>query len=221
MQQALRQLEARFDGLLFYDNSTLHQVQLRAYSTDASVYQEQPRAVAIPASVAALRELILFAREQGTTLLPRAAGTSLAGQVVGNGIVVDVSKYFTRILEVNTREKWARVQQGVIRDELNHHLKPLGLMYGPETSTANRAMLGGMLGNNSCGLHSIVWGAARDHVLEVTALLSDGSEAVFRAGELPPTESPLSLKDRIYSGLYTLLQDPRNRELIRSRFPDP
>ena len=221
MQQALRQLEARFDGLLFYDNSTLHQVQLRAYSTDASVYQEQPRAVAIPASVAALRELILFAREQGTTLLPRAAGTSLAGQVVGNGIVVDVSKYFTRILEVNTREKWARVQPGVIRDELNHHLKPLGLMYGPETSTANRAMLGGMLGNNSCGLHSIVWGAARDHVLEVTALLSDGSEAVFRAGELPPTESPLSLKDRIYSGLYTLLQDPRNRELIRSRFPDP
>ena len=92
-----------------------------------------------------------------TSLIPRTAGTSLAGQVVGNGIVVDVSKYFTQILELNKEENWVRVQPGVIRDELNMFLKPHGLFFGPETSTANRAMIGGMVGNNSCGSNSVVY----------------------------------------------------------------
>src|SRR5690606_31878272 len=125
------------------------------YAADASADGETPLAVAVPRSVPAGKRLIEFAIAHNTSLIPRTAGTSLAGQVVGNGIIVDVSKYFTKILELNTAEKWVRVQPGVIRDELNMFLKPHGLMFGPETSTANRAMIGGMVGNNSCGSNSV------------------------------------------------------------------
>jgi len=131
---------------------------------------------------------------------------------------VDISRYFTRILEVNKEEKWVRVQPGVIRDDLNHHLRSYGLMYGPETSTASRAMIGGMLGNNSCGLHSIVWGSAREHVLEVKAILSDGNEALFR--EEPMAWHEEGLKQSIYKKLDRLLSDPVNQHLIRENFPD-
>ena len=139
MENQLAQLENDFDGLLFFNGTAIHQAQLLAYSTDASVYQEKPLAVAIPATIADIQKLIRFANQQKVTLIPRAAGTSLAGQVVGNGIVVDISKYFTRIIEVNAKDKWVRVQPGVIRDDLNHYLKSFGLMFGPETSTASRA----------------------------------------------------------------------------------
>ncbi len=219
MENQLAQLENDFDGLLFFNGTAIHQAQLLAYSTDASVYQEKPLAVAIPASINDIQKLIRFANQQKMTLIPRAAGTSLAGQVVGNGIVVDISKYFTRIIEVNAKEKWVRVQPGVIRDELNHYLRSFGLMFGPETSTASRAMIGGMLGNNSCGLHSIVWGSVRDHVREVTALLSDGSEVVFGAEDLFPKQETSSLKEKIYSDLYRLLSDRYHQDLIRNNFP--
>ncbi len=172
-------LSTNFEGDLFFDDSTQHQAIRTIYSTDASVYQEKPIAVAIPKTVEDIKKLINLATEMGQTLIPRAAGTSLAGQVVGSGIVVDISKHFNQILEINVEERWVRVQPGVIRDDLNVFLKPHGLMFGPETSTANRAMIGGMIGNNSCGLHSIIWGSVRDHLLEVKALLSDGSEAKF------------------------------------------
>lgn len=219
MQEQLAQLDKSFEGLLFFDDSPIHQAQLMAYSTDASVYQEKPLAVAIPANTSDIIKLIQFATQNKTTLIPRAAGTSLAGQVVGNGVVVDISKYFTRVLEVNKEEKWVRVQPGVIRDVLNHYLKSYGLMFGPETSTANRAMIGGMLGNNSCGLHSIVWGSARDHVLEVTALLSDGSEVIFKKEDIRYNKEDLSFKGKIYSALDMLLSEKHNQELIRSNFP--
>ncbi|MBK8139868.1 MAG: FAD-binding protein [Chitinophagaceae bacterium] len=219
MENQLAQLENDFDGLLFFNGTAIHQAQLLAYSTDASVYQEKPLAVAIPATIADIQKLIRFANQQKVTLIPRAAGTSLAGQVVGNGIVVDISKYFTRIIEVNAKEKWVRVQPGVIRDELNHYLRSFGLMFGPETSTASRAMIGGMLGNNSCGLHSIVWGSVRDHVREVKALLSDGSEVVFGTEDILPKQETSSLKEKIYSDLYRLLSDRVNQDLIRNNFP--
>lgn len=217
MQEQLARLAQSIDGLLFYDNSAIHQAQLIAYSTDASVYQERPLAVAIPVTVNDIRQLVRFASEHRITLIPRAAGTSLAGQVVGNGIVVDISRYFTKVLEVNKEEKWVRVQPGVIRDDLNHYLKPFGLMYGPETSTASRAMIGGMLGNNSCGLHSIVWGSARDHVLEVKAILSDGSEVQF--GEEALTGHDAGLKQAIYDQLCQLLGNEHHQHLIRKNFP--
>ncbi|MDE3234786.1 MAG: FAD-binding protein [Bacteroidota bacterium] len=219
MQAQLKQLEQSLEGLFFFDNTTIHQAQLIAYSTDASVYQEKPLAVAIPVNTTDIQKLIRFAAEHHISLIPRAAGTSLAGQVVGNGIVVDISKYFTHILEVNTKEKWVRVQPGVIRDDLNHYLKQYGLMFGPETSTASRAMIGGMLGNNSCGLHSIVWGSVRDHVLEVTALLSDGSEVVFKEETLYVAKQPASLKEKIYQQLFQLMNDEHNKKLIQNNFP--
>ncbi|MBX2925115.1 MAG: FAD-binding protein [Chitinophagaceae bacterium] len=217
MNSALDRLSASLKGTLYYNESVEHSVQLMAYSTDASVYQEKPLAVAIPLHADDIKTLINFANEQHVTLIPRAAGTSLAGQVVGNGIVVDISKFFNRVLEVNTAEKWVRVQPGVIRDDLNKHLRAYGLMFGPETSTSSRAMIGGMVGNNSCGLHSIVWGDTRSNLLEVHGLLSDGSEAVFKEQSFPAEAS--GLLQQVNDGLYELLNDPQNQLLIRKKFP--
>lgn len=211
-------LKAGFEGELFYKDSSADNAQLLIYSTDASVYREKPLAVAIPASIADIRRLIHFATQNGLTLIPRAAGTSLAGQVVGSGIITDISKHFNQVVEVNKEEKWVRVQPGVIRDDLNHYLRPYGLMFGPETSTSSRAMIGGMLGNNSCGLHSIVWGSVRDYVLEIKGLLSDGSEATFREEELLPNDDA-GLKRNIYQSLFSLLDDEKNKALIREKFP--
>ncbi len=179
MKEKLRQLAAQLEGVL-YDDVTMRTL----YATDASAYREMPLAVAIPKSKADIAKLIAFARNEKTSLIPRTAGTSLAGQVVGNGIIVDVSKHFTQILELNKEEHWVRVQPGVIRDELNMFLKPHGLFFGPETSTANRAMMGGMVGNNSCGSNSVVYRSTREHLLEVNAFLSDGTETVFKAVSL-------------------------------------
>ncbi|MBC7887359.1 MAG: FAD-binding protein [Ferruginibacter sp.] len=211
-------LAKNIDGSLYYDQSIEHQTQLLAYSTDASVYQEKPLAVALPQNVKDIQQLVEFARRQQVTLIPRAAGTSLAGQVVGDGIVVDISRHFNKILEVNAKEKWVKVQPGVIRDDLNNHLRTYGLMFGPETSTANRAMIGGMVGNNSCGLHSIVWGAVREHLLELTVVLSDGSETIFK-NEPVDADNYTGLKKEIYSGLFHLLSDESNLQLIKRHFP--
>ena len=175
MEEELKELSKKLEGQLYMDDT-----MRMLYATDASAYQEKPLAVVIPANNDDIRKLISFAKTNHTSLIPRAAGTSLAGQVVGNGIVVDVSKNFTKIIELNKEEHWVRVQPGVIRDELNMYLKPYGLYFGPETSTANRAMMGGMVGNNSCGSNSIVYRSTREHLLEVKAFLSDGSEAVFK-----------------------------------------
>ena len=190
-----------FSGELYYNNSTLHKAVKAVYATDASVYQELPFAVAMPRNTEDIKQLILFAHTHKLALIPRAAGTSLAGQVVGNGLVVDISKFLTQILEVNQQEKWVRVQPGVIRDDLNAFLKPYGLMFGPETSTSSRAMIGGMIGNNSCGLHSMIWGATRNNLHEVTALLSDASEVVFTdldANQLQNKRSGKNLESKIY-----------------------
>ena len=176
MNPRLKQLATELDGEL-YDDVTMRTL----YATDASAYREMPLAVAIPKSINDIKKLIAFARAEKTSLIPRTAGTSLAGQVVGNGIIVDVSKNFTQILELNKEENWVRVQPGVIRDELNMFLKPHGLFFGPETSTANRAMIGGMVGNNSCGSNSIIYRSTREHLLEVKTILSDGSDATFNA----------------------------------------
>ena len=192
------------------------------YATDASAYRELPLAVALPKSVADIKKLIAFAHAQHTSLIPRTAGTSLAGQVVGKGIVVDVSKYFTQILELNNEEGWVRVQPGVIRDELNLFLAPHGLFFGPETSTANRAMIGGMVGNNSCGSNSIVYRSTREHLLEVKALLSDGSEAEFKTMAIDAFHAKCegdSLEANIYKTVRSLLSNYDNAEEIRREFP--
>ena len=217
MNNSLQQLAADLEGELYFDKT------MRVlYATDASAYREMPLAVAIPRSVNDIKKLIAFAHAQKTSLIPRTAGTSLAGQVVGNGIVVDVSKNLNQILELNTAENWVRVQPGVIRDELNMFLKPHGLFFGPETSTANRAMIGGMVGNNSCGSNSVVYRSTREHLLEVKALLSDGSETTFSTiniDEFHARCEGTSLEANIYKTVRSLLSDYNNQVEIRKEFP--
>ncbi|MFA6859685.1 MAG: FAD-linked oxidase C-terminal domain-containing protein, partial [Bacteroidales bacterium] len=166
----------RIEGEVFTDS--LHR---SIYATDASAYRELPRAVVCPKGKNDIKKIVRYAYDAGESIIPRAAGTSLAGQVVGNGIVVDVSRHLNRIIKINREEHWALVEPGVVLDELNIACKPYGLFFGPETSTSNRCCVGGMVGNNSCGSHSLVYGSTRDHLLEAEVVLSDGSEAVFKA----------------------------------------
>lgn len=211
----LSSLAEQIEGDLFFDNTIR-----TLYATDASAYREMPLAVAIPKTHNDIKQLINFAKKHKTSLIPRTAGTSLAGQVVGSGIVVDTSKNFTKIIEINAQERYVRVEPGVVRDELNMALKPFGLYFGPETSTANRAMIGGMVGNNSCGSNSVVYGSTREHLLEVKAILSDGSEATF--GNVAPdrfSNQATTLENRIYSKTFEILSDPANQQEIRKEFP--
>ena len=216
----LRQLAARLTGELHFD-ATMRTL----YATDSSEYQELPVAVALPKSEADLRELITFARRHLIGLIPRTAGTSLAGQVVGSGLVVDVGRHLNRIVSLDAARRRVRVQPGVVRNELNLYLMPHGLCFTPETSTANRAMIGGMVGNNSCGANSIVHGTTREHVVSIRGFLSDGSEVTF--GPLTPAEfdkkcaGPDTLETKIHRTVRDLLGDANNRQLIRDHYPKP
>ena len=217
MDDKLKTLGRTLEGELYTDTT-----MRTLYATDASAYREMPLAVAVPKNQEDLKKLIAFAHTEKTSLIPRTAGTSLAGQVVGSGIIVDVSRNFTSILELNTEERWVRVQPGVIRDELNLFLKPYGLLFGPETSTANRAMIGGMVGNNSCGSNSVVYRSTREHLLEVKALLSDGSETIF--GVLNPEQfhakcEQKDLEGVIYQNIRKQLSSYDNQVAIRENFP--
>ncbi|EEI93306.1 FAD binding domain protein [Sphingobacterium spiritivorum ATCC 33300] len=220
--QSLDHLSDLLNGDLYYNDTAQHRTIRIAYATDASVYQELPLAVAIPKDVHDLHLLMSYATAMAITLIPRTAGTSLAGQVVGKGIVVDMSKHFTHILELNTEEKWVRVEPGVIRDDLNAYLKPFGLMFGPETSTASRAMVGGMIGNNSSGLHSIVWGDTRQNLLSAKVLLDDQSEVVFESLDESAYFKKLIQKDRegdIYRKINEILTDEKNLQAIEKGYP--
>jgi FAD/FMN-containing dehydrogenase/Fe-S oxidoreductase len=215
----LSQLKNKLSGELYFDNA--HKIM---YATDASAYREVPVGVAYPRNKEDLKQLILFARDNDITLIPRAAGTSLAGQVVGNGLVVDMSKYFTKILEINEQEHWVRVEPGVILDELNREIKQYGLFFGPETSTSSRCNIGGMVGNNSCGAHSLIYGSTRDHLISVKALLSDASEVEFRQLSREEFREKMTLENlegNIYRNIREILSDEENQRNIISEFPDP
>lgn len=199
-------------------------IHLSLYSTDASAYRAIPSAVAYPKHEQDLQTLVIWASEDNMPLIPRTAGTSLAGQVVGNGVVVDLSRHMTAILEFNPIEKWVIVQPGVILDELNLHIASEGLFFGPETSTSNRCMMGGMVGNNSCGAHSIIYGSTRDHLLEVKAILSDGSIVKFSALSIDEWNEKCNgatLENQLYASIHDILSSPENQESIRREFPDP
>lgn len=217
MEGKLRTLKEQLKGELYYDS-----LMRTAYATDASAYREMPLAVAMPKDEDDIALLIRFALANNTSLIPRTAGTSLAGQVVGAGIIVDVSKYFTKIIEVNTAENWVRVQPGVIRDELNLYLKEYGLYFGPETSTANRAMIGGMVGNNSCGSNSLIYGSTREHTLEIKGFLSDGSSVHFKDLSFDDFIAKCQLNNwegALYRHIRTTLGDYSTQEEIRNKFP--
>ncbi|MAN26564.1 MULTISPECIES: FAD-binding and (Fe-S)-binding domain-containing protein [Mesonia] len=217
MKEKLLHLSQQLQGE-FYANQLVKSL----YATDASVYRELPLAVALPKTVKDIQLLIQFCVENNTSLIPRAAGTSLAGQCVGDGIVVDISKYFTKIIQLKEEEKTVRLQPGVIRDDLNRYLKPYNLFFGPNTSTSNRCMIGGMTGNNSSGTTSIKYGVTRDKILEMKCLLSDGSEATFKAltAEEFQQKCRLStLEGKIYRELYELLKPKEIQEEIHQKFP--
>jgi FAD/FMN-containing dehydrogenase/Fe-S oxidoreductase len=194
----------------------------KLYATDASEYQELPMAVAFPEKPAHVGELVKYAKKHGLSLIPRAAGTSLAGQVVGNGIVVDAGRHMSRILEIDPIGKRVRVESGVVRDELNHELRPHGMFFGPETSTANRAMIGGMVGNNSCGSNSLVYGSTREHLVSCWGYLSDGSEVEFKGlseAEFDEKCRLECLEGDIYRRCRDLLGNSANRKRIQDNFP--
>lgn len=215
----LKQLSASLEGTLLYDE--LHKT---IYSTDASVYKFRPIAVALPKTVGDITKLIHFANANKISLTPRTAGTSLAGQTVGSGIIVDVSKYFTKIVSFDANKKTVTVQPGVIRDELNFFLKPHGLFFGPNTSTSNRCMIGGMVGNNSSGTTSIRYGVTRDKIVEIKALLSDGSSVVFKelsSEEFIEKTKGDSLESKIYKTIYEELSNEATQKEIIKEFPKP
>jgi FAD/FMN-containing dehydrogenase/Fe-S oxidoreductase len=221
-QQDIIDFTSTFDGEFHIDQN--HRI---AYATDASAYRELPAAVAFPNSTKAILQLVDFANKHQIGLIPRTAGTSLAGQVVGSGIVVDVSRTFNQIVELNSNEKWVIVQPGVVRDELNQFLKPHGFLFGPETSTANRAMIGGMIGNNSCGSNSVMYGSTREHLLEVDVVLADGSFTTFKNLSREEFHDKVSgktatgpLEQEIYQWAYQQLSNDGTRQHILDSFPD-
>ncbi len=219
VESVLQNLSDSLEGKLLFDD--LHKT---IYATDASAYRMIPIAVAYPKSNEDIVKLIRFATENKISLTPRTAGTSLSGQTVGQGIIVDVSKHFTKIISLDLKNKTVTVQPGVIRDELNLFLKPHGLFFGPNTSTSNRCMIGGMVGNNSSGTTSIRYGVTRDKIVEIKAILSDGSSVVFNEIFSPDFIEKTkgdSLENKIYKSIYEELLDVEIQNEIIKEFPKP
>lgn len=191
------------------------------YRTDASIYEIEPLGVVLPRDENDVIELVRWAVEQGVSILPRGGGTSLAGQSVGASVHVDFSKYMNKILELNAEEGWVRVQPGVVLDELNEFLKPHGFLFGPDVSTSSRANIGGMIGNNSCGARSVIYGKTIDHVLGLKAVLADAQLV-----EMGPVDGKtyadktgqVDLEGQIYRRLREIASD--NAEEIRRQYPD-
>lgn len=195
----MREFDA-LDGELRFD--ALHR---RLYAQDASIYAQQPAGVAFPRHTADVQALVRISAATGQPLIPRAAGTSLAGQCVGDGLVVDTGRHMHEILELNVAERWVRVQPGVILDELNRYLAPHGLFFGPDTSTSNRCMIGGMVGNNSCGSHSILYGNTMRHVLELGVVFADGTYELLKPWDAAELARQRERDDALGAGLRALL----------------
>ena len=217
MTLSLENLQQNLEGEIHFD--ALHRDM---YATDASVYRKKPLAVAFPKNKSDLKKLLAFANKNKIGLIPRTAGTSLAGQCVGEGIVVDVSKYFTKIIAYDQNKKTVRLEPGIIRDDLNRFLKKDALFFGPNTSTSNRCMIGGMVGNNSSGTTSIRYGVTRDKILEIKALLSDGSTAVFQeitSETFLKKTKEKTLEGSIYKTIFQELSQKNTQEEIHNEFP--
>ena len=183
------------------------------YSTDASIYQMEPVGVVIPRNAADVQAVVEFGAREGIPVLPRSGGTSLAGQTVNHAIVLDFSKYLNNVLEVNPEEQWARVQPGIILEQLTRQVSSHGLQYAPDPTTANRACVGGGIGNNTCGAHSVIYGKTLDHIRELDVILSDGSTA--HLGELTPAElesrlSATGLEGEIYRGVLRIAREQKD-----------
>ena len=208
-------LKERIEGDVQFD----HYARL-LYATDASIYQIEPIGAVVPRDKGDVQAVLEVANRYQVPILPRGGGTSLAGQAVGHAIVLDFSKYMNRVLEVNREELWCRVQPGLVQDELNAHARPMGLQFGPDTSTSNRATIGGMIGNNSAGAHSLTYGKTLDHVLELTAFLSDGTEVLLKDLSPDALEKKSKVDDlegRICREITRLAQE--HKQEILARYP--
>src|SRR4029450_4906631 len=209
------ELKKRLDGDIHFDRYSR-----LLYSTDASIYQIEPIGVVVPRHKGDVQAVIEIANRFQVPVLPRGGGTSLAGQTVGHAIVRDFSKYMQNVLEVNEEELWCRVQPGLVQDELNAHVRAMGLQFGPDTSTSNRATIGGMIGNNSAGPHSLPYAQTLDHVLELTVLVSDGSEVVLKdlsADSMEAKRRADTLESRVYRESARLAQE--HKDEILARYP--
>ncbi len=192
------------------------------YSTDASMYQVVPHGVLIPHTAVDIHTAVNLAALHHIPLLPRTGGSSLAGQAVNEALIIDTTRHLDQILEINAEEQWVRVQPGVVLDHLNTALAPHGLKFGPDPASSNRACLGGIVGNNSTGSHSILYGLTVDHVLEAEVVLSDGTTAHFRPltpAELAQHQQKSGLEGHIYRQINSLVWNPANREAIRQGTP--
>ena len=215
----LLKLRQDLEGDVRFDNLTK-----TIYATDASVYRKIPLGAAFPKTVDDIKTIVRFANNENIGLIPRTAGTSLAGQCVGDGLVVDVSKHFTKIISVDEVNKQVTLQPGVIRDELNQYLKPYGLFFGPNTSTSNRCMVGGMVGNNSSGTTSIQYGVTRDKIISMKTILSDGSEAEFgriSAEDFKKKQNGSTLEASLYNNIYKELVNKEIAKEVIDHFPKP
>jgi FAD/FMN-containing dehydrogenase/Fe-S oxidoreductase len=218
----LKDLERELSNCIKGDVS-LDDVTRGVYATDASIYQITPVAVVLPRDEADVRAAVKTAAEYNVNILPRGAGTSLGGQAVGPSMVIDFSKYMNKILELNVEDRWVRVQPGIVLDELNAELARHGFVFAPDPATSSRATIGGMMGNNSSGTRSIIYGKMCDHVLAGKVLLSDGT--TLELEELSPSEydsrakssSPNGRKAEILSGFKKVIE--ANRSEIEKRFP--
>ncbi len=208
-------LRQRVEGEVRFDKMTRV-----LYSTDASIYQIEPIGVVLPKTSNDVIAVVETAARHGVSVLPRGGGTSLAGQTVGNSIVIDFSKYMRHVVEINAEEGWVRTQPGIILDELNHHLAPHNMLFTPDPSTSSRGNVGGALGNNSCGAHSILWGKTVDNVLELDTVLSNGETARFAALDGAQLEDKMrgtGLEGEIYRRLPAIGEEHRTE--IIDRYP--
>ncbi len=205
-------LAAEMEGEVRFDS-----LSRALYATDASVYQIVPAGVVIPKSREDILRTLAICRRFRCPITMRGGGTSQAGQAIGAGLQIDASKYYNRLLEVNAEQRWARVEPGIVLDELNAQLQPLGLRFAPDISTASRATIGGMVANNSSGARSVIYGKTIDHVLELIVALSDGSVVDFR--EIPRNQVPQG--DTLEASCYrTVLELARTHAAeIERRYP--
>src|SRR5262245_14726158 len=207
-EDLFQSLKSRVQGEVRFDRASR-----LMYSTDASIYEIEPIGVVIPRTHDDVFATMEIARDFKVPVLPRGGGTSLAGQTVGDAVVIDMSKFLNRVLEVNTEERWAIVEPGVVQEQLNLHVRPMGFLFGPDTSTANRATLGGMMGNNSADSHSILYGKTIDHVLEMDVILASGEGRTLHEMKFDDALARGGLEGRIADIVRT------NRDEIDRRFP--
>ncbi len=215
MQEIIQELKSRLAGEVRFDP-----VSRTLYSTDASIYEITPIGVVVPKCKADLAAIVETADKYEVPIIARGGGTSIVGNSIGEGIVIDCSKYLNNLLEVNREESWARVEPGIVLDQLNLHLQRHGLLFGPDVASSSRATVGGMIGNNSSGAHSIVYGKTVDHVLELDVVLSNGKPTrlgPLTAGEWAVQTNGSDLLGSCYAKVEGIIR--QNRDEIERRFP--